>query len=73
MQVLGVTLIAATVRGPAVVGRLVTDSFGKMLVVATLVGAVCGGVGMYVSFWVDAASGATIVLVWLRCSRSCTR
>jgi len=62
MQVLGVTLIAAVIVIPAIVGRLVTDSFGKMLVLATLVGAACGFGGMYVSFWVDGASGATIVL-----------
>lgn len=62
MQVLGVTLIAATIVVPAVVARLVNDSFGKMLVVAALVGAGCGFVGMYVSFYFDVASGATIVL-----------
>jgi ABC-type Mn2+/Zn2+ transport system permease subunit len=62
MQVLGVTLIAAVIVVPAIVGRLVTDSFGKMLVVATAVGAACGFGGMYVSFYVNAASGATIVL-----------
>jgi len=62
MQVLGVTLIAAVIVIPAIVGRLVTDSFGKMLVLSTIVGAVCGFGGMYVSFHVDAASGATIVL-----------
>ena len=63
MQVLGVTLIAATIVIPAIVGRLVTDSFGKMLVLSTIVGALCGFAGMYVSFYVDVASGATIVLV----------
>ena len=62
MQVLGVTLIAAVIVIPAIVGRLVTDSFGKMLVLAPIVGAACGAGGMYVSFWVDGASGATIVL-----------
>jgi ABC-type Mn2+/Zn2+ transport system permease subunit len=62
MQVLGVTLIAAVIVIPAIVGRLVTDSFGRMLVLATAVGAACGFGGMYASFYVDAASGATIVL-----------
>lgn len=62
MQVLGVTLIAAVIVVPAIVGRLVTDSFGRMLVVSTAVGAGCGFGGMYVSYYVDAASGATIVL-----------
>lgn len=63
LQILGVTLIAATVVVPAVIARLVTDSFAKMLVVSTIVGAVCGAIGMYVSFYVDIASGAAIVLV----------
>jgi len=63
MQVLGVTLIAATIVIPAIVARLVTDSFGKMLVLSTIVGALCGFAGMYVSFYFDVASGATIVLV----------
>jgi ABC-type Mn2+/Zn2+ transport system permease subunit len=63
MQVLGVTLIAAAIVVPAVVARLVNDSFGKMLVVAGLVGGLCGLTGMYVSFYVNVSSGATIVLV----------
>src|SRR5439155_4383613 len=63
MQILGVTLIAATIVIPAIVARLVTDSFGKMLVLATVVGAGCGFAGMYSSFYFDIASGSTIVLV----------
>jgi ABC-type Mn2+/Zn2+ transport system permease subunit len=63
MNVLGVTLIAAMVVIPAIVARLVTDSFGRMLVLATVVGAACGLGGMYASYYADVASGATIVLV----------
>src|SRR5437870_8797488 len=63
MQILGVTLIAATIVIPAIVARLVTDSFGKMLVLSTIVGAGCGFAGMYTSFYLDVASGSTIVLV----------
>lgn len=63
MRVLGVTLIAAAVVTPAVVARLTTDSFAKLLALAVVVGAVCGGVGMYVSYYWDIASGATITLV----------
>jgi len=63
MQILGVTLIAATIVIPAIVARLITDSFGKMLVVSTIVGAACGFAGMYTSFYFDVASGSTIVLV----------
>jgi manganese/iron transport system permease protein/iron/zinc/copper transport system permease protein len=63
MQLLGVTLIAAIIVVPAIIGRLVTDSFGKMLIVSTFVGALCSVVGVYISYYNDVASGATIVLV----------
>ncbi|MDQ6928738.1 MAG: metal ABC transporter permease [Actinomycetota bacterium] len=62
MRILGVTLIAAAIVTPAVVARLSTDSFGRMLALSTLIGAVSGFVGMYVSYHLDIASGATITL-----------
>ena len=63
MAVMGVTLIAATLVVPAVVARMVTDSFSRMLVIATTVGAVSGFVGMNLSYHHDLPSGSTIVLV----------
>jgi manganese/iron transport system permease protein/iron/zinc/copper transport system permease protein len=63
MNVLGVTLIAATLVIPAVVARMVTSSFSTMLWLSTLIGAAAGGLGMYVSYFADISSGATIVLV----------
>jgi ABC-type Mn2+/Zn2+ transport system permease subunit len=63
MQVMGVTLIAAAIVIPAIVARLLTDSFSRMLWLATLVGALCGLFGIYLSYFLDVASGATIVLV----------
>jgi manganese/iron transport system permease protein/iron/zinc/copper transport system permease protein len=63
MQVLGVTLIAAALIIPAVVARQLTDSFGRMTVLSTVIGASCGAVGLYLSYYLDAASGATVVLV----------
>jgi manganese/iron transport system permease protein/iron/zinc/copper transport system permease protein len=63
MKVLGVTLIAAILVVPAATARLVTNSFSKMLVLAAGLGALTGGTGMYLSYFLDAASGATIVLV----------
>jgi manganese/iron transport system permease protein/iron/zinc/copper transport system permease protein len=63
MQVMGVTLIAAAIVIPAIVARLLTDSFSTMLWIATLVGALCGLVGIYLSYFLDVSSGATIVLV----------
>lgn len=63
MQVLGVTLIAATLVIPPTVARMITNSFGRMLALSTGIGAACGFVGMNVSYHLDVQSGPTIVLV----------
>lgn len=63
MNVMGVTLIAATLVVPAVVARMLTDSFSKMLGIATVLGAVSGFIGMNLSYHQDLPSGSTIVLV----------
>jgi ABC-type Mn2+/Zn2+ transport system permease subunit len=63
MKVLGVTLIAAAIVVPAVVARMLTNSFARMLWLAPLIGGSCGLVGMYLSYHLDISSGATIVLV----------
>jgi ABC-type Mn2+/Zn2+ transport system permease subunit len=62
MNVMGVTLIAANLVVPAVVARMLTDSFGRMLGYASVIGAVSGFVGMNASYHLDVASGPTIVL-----------
>ncbi|MFM8944928.1 MAG: metal ABC transporter permease [Actinomycetota bacterium] len=62
MNVLGVTLIAAMLVVPPVVGRLLTDSFAKMLGISVAVGTVCGFVGVYLSYYLDWASGPAVVL-----------
>ena len=63
MKVLGVTLIAAALVIPPTVARLLTNSFKKMLIISTSIGASSGFVGMYLSYHLDISSGATIVLV----------
>lgn len=63
MQTLGVTLIAAALVIPPIIARLLTDSFSKMMLGAALIGTFTAAVGMYLSFFLDVASGATIVLV----------
>ncbi len=63
MKVLGVVLIAASLVIPAVVARMLTNSFPRMLCVSTVIGALCGFAGMTLSYHLDVSSGATIVLV----------
>ncbi len=63
MNIVGVTLIAAAIVVPPSTARLVTNSFGQMLIISTLLGAFIGCAGMFVSFELDIASGAAIVLL----------
>jgi ABC-type Mn2+/Zn2+ transport system permease subunit len=63
MQVLGVTLIAAVLVIPAAIARMLTNSFARMLQLATGIGALSGFVGMNLSYHLDIQSGPTIVLV----------
>ena len=62
LNVIGVTLVAAILVMPAVIARMLTSSFGRMLWLSTLVGAVCGFVGMNLSYHLDVPSGTMIVL-----------
>jgi manganese/iron transport system permease protein/iron/zinc/copper transport system permease protein len=62
MQVLGVTLIAAAIVIPPVTARLLTHSFSYVLALSTLIGGISGLAGMYLSYYVDISSGASIVL-----------
>ena len=63
INIVGVTLIAATLIIPATTSRLLTDSFARMLVLSAAFGAGAGALGMYASYWLDISSGATIVLL----------
>ena len=64
MKVIGVTLIAAALVIPAAVARMLTNSFSRMLVARRRrIGALCGFVGMNLSYHLDVQSGPTIVLV----------
>ena len=63
MQILGVTLIAAALVIPAITARLLTDSFNRLIVSSVVIGALTGLIGMYLSYYLDIASGASIVLL----------
>ena len=62
IQVLGVTMIAAAIVIPPIVARLLTNSFAHMMLLSAGVGAFCGMGGIYMSYYVDVSSGATVVL-----------
>ena len=62
MNVVGVTLIAAVLVIPPVIGRLLTDSFHRMLWISVATGALCGFGGVYLSYFLDWSSGSTVVI-----------
>ncbi len=62
VRVIGVLLISALLVLPAVTARMVTNSFGRMLWLSPLLGALFGGIGMYASWYADVPSGAVIIL-----------
>ncbi len=63
LNVIGVTLVAAMLVIPAVIARMLTDSFSRMLGISTIVGLACGLSGMYLSYYAGVPSGTMIVLV----------
>ncbi|GAB3163355.1 metal ABC transporter permease [Myceligenerans halotolerans] len=63
LQVVGVILVVAMLIIPGATAYLLTDRFGRMLVIAPVMSAVCSVVGIYLSYWLDAASGGLVVVV----------
>lgn len=63
LTVIGVTLVAAMLVIPAVIARMLTDSFSRMLALSTVIGIACGAIGMYLSYFAGVPSGTMIVLV----------
>ena len=61
-QILGVTLVAAAMVIPPVIARYLTRQFHSLLIISPLLGAFCGAAGMFLSFYFDISSAATIVL-----------
>ncbi|WP_309135367.1 metal ABC transporter permease [Cellulomonas sp.] len=63
LQVVGVVLVVAMLVIPGATARLLTDRFGRMLVLAPVLSATSAVVGLYLSYWYDLASGGMVVLV----------
>lgn len=63
LQTVGAGLMTAMLITPAATGYLLSKRLPRMMLIATLVGAGSGVVGLYLSYYVAVASGAAIVLV----------
>ena len=63
LQAVGIILVVAMLVTPAATAQLLTVRFGSLMGLAIAVGIASSVAGLYLSFWLDVASGATIVLV----------
>ena len=63
LQVVGIALMLAMFVTPAAAASLLARRLPSMMVLAALIGAVSGVVGLYSSFYLNIASGPAVVLV----------
>jgi manganese/iron transport system permease protein len=63
LQAVGIVLVVAMLVTPAATAQLLAVRFGRLMGLAVLIGIAGSLLGLYLSYWLDAASGATIVLV----------
>ncbi len=63
MQTVGACLVVAMLVTPGATAYLLTDRFGKMLIIATFTGVGCGVAGAYVSYFLNGSTGGCIVVL----------
>ncbi len=63
LQAVGIILVVAMLVTPAATAQQLTVRFSRLLLLAMAIGAATAVAGLYLSYWFDVASGATIVLV----------
>jgi len=63
LQAVGIVLVVAMITTPAATAQLLVKRFTAMIQVAALIGVSAAIVGLYVSYSLDIASGAAIVLL----------
>lgn len=63
LQTVGNVLVLAMLVTPAATARLLTDRLPATIGLAALIGAVAGAAGLYLSYHLGLASGASVILV----------
>lgn len=67
IQTVGIVLVVAMLVTPAATGQLLVDKFWDLVRVAIAVAVVSALVGLYLSYYLNVASGASIVLIETLC------
>ena len=63
LKAVGIILVIAMLVAPGAIAYLLTDRFERMLMIATAVATASSALGTIVSFHIDGATGACIVLI----------
>lgn len=63
LQAVGVALMVAMLVTPAATAYLLTRRLWRMMIIGAAIGAVSAVAGLYLSFYINVASGAAVVLV----------
>jgi manganese/iron transport system permease protein len=63
LQVVGIALMVAMLVTPAAAASLLTRRLPTMMAVGAIIGASSGVIGLYASYYLNVASGPTVVLV----------
>lgn len=63
LQVVGVILVVAMLIIPGATAYLLTDRFGRMLVIAPVLSVTASATGIYLSYWLDASPGGLVIVV----------
>ena len=63
IKVVGIVLIAAFLVIPPATSRLINKSFSKMTFTSIIIGVFTALIGLWVSYYLDVPSGATIILL----------
>jgi len=62
LQAVGIILVVAMLVTPPAAAQMLTVRFGRLVGLAVAISVASSVIGLYLSFWLDVASGATIVL-----------
>jgi zinc transport system permease protein len=62
IKVVGIVLIAAFLVIPAATARILCYTFHAMTIISVLIGMVSAVIGLFISYYIDVPSGATIIL-----------
>ncbi|HEV7254008.1 MAG TPA: metal ABC transporter permease [Mesorhizobium sp.] len=63
LQTVGAFLVIATVVTPGATAYLLTDRFGRLILLSVLIGTCTSFIGAYASFFLDGATGGIIVVL----------